>query len=368
MSNRSLWATVPNKVRAKAPVRFCDLGGWTDVKKYPKTGCVLNFCCSVRAQVTISVEVANKAEYRFLSHDIDEDRSVDARVIREGEFQGTSQLVQAVVTRAVRQLGGEPGSELTRPGLSGHGIDARYHKVTIACSSDALPGSGVGGSSGLTVSAVAALNTLLRGEPGTADEIAEEAHRAVTEDLGIEAGVQDERASAHGGICYMEVDFPHARVQQVEIGHRTRCELDRRFIIAYSGKSHFSHDMHVKVLSGLESGANLRYFDELANCARLGRQALYDGDLDAFGDLMNRNWAAQKALHPDITTREIEQIHELAFQNGAIGFKANGAGGGGTVTILAGPDDEYWHIKKAITAAGFIMMPNQLEPKGVEVW
>ena len=50
---------------------------------------------------------------------------------------------------------------------------------------------------------------------------------------------------------------------------------------------------------------------------------------------MNLNWEAQKRLHPDITTPEIETLHRAVTSAGARGFKANGAGGGGTVTVLA---------------------------------
>src|SRR5262249_59722185 len=112
----------------------------------------------------------------------------------------------------------------------------------------------------------------------------------------------------------------------------TRCELEDRFVLVYTGKSHFSSAMHQKVIS--EADRHRGDFDELAKAAVAGKEALLAGNLEAFAAAMNRNWSAQKNLHPDITPPEIEALHRAAFQAGAIGFKANGAGGGGTVTLL----------------------------------
>ena len=131
----------------------------------------------------------------------------------------------------------------------------------------------------------------------------------------------------------MEVEYPNARVFPVPLEPSVRCELEDRFVLVYTGKSHFSSGMHQKVIS--EADQHRADFDALAHAAVAGKEALLTGDLDAFAAAMNANWAAQKRLHPDITTPEIEALHGAAFRAGALGFKANGAGGGGTVTILA---------------------------------
>jgi multidrug efflux pump subunit AcrB len=51
-------------------------------------------------------------------------------------------------------------------------------------------------------------------------------------------------------------------------------------------------------------------------------------------ELMNRNTFAQKKLHQNITTNIIDNIQDVAMNLGCLGFKINGAGGGGSVTIL----------------------------------
>jgi D-glycero-alpha-D-manno-heptose-7-phosphate kinase len=123
--------------------------------------------------------------------------------------------------------------------------------------------------------------------------------------------------------------------------------------------------MHQKVIS--EADGHRGHFDDLARAAVLGKEALLRGDLDAFAAAMNANWAAQKALHPDITTPEIEALHRAAFAAGAVGFKANGAGGGGTVTILAGQDQTHL-VRRAVVELGMSVLPSQIDTAGLQVW
>jgi len=153
------------------------------------------------------------------------------------------------------------------------------------------------------------------------------------ENLKLESGVQDQLASAYGGVNFMEVEYPNARIFPIHLDPSVICELEDRLVLIYTGKSHFSSGMHQKVIA--EADQHRDDFDTLAEAAVAGKEALLAADFPAFGAAMNANWAAQKRLHPDITTPEIEALHDAAFRVGALGFKANGAGGGGTVTILA---------------------------------
>ena len=52
---------------------------------------------------------------------------------------------------------------------------------------------------------------------------------------------------------------------------------------------------------------------------------------------MNRNWAAQKALHPSTTNQLIESAFAEAMAKGAVTGKALGAGGGGCIYFCCQP-------------------------------
>jgi D-glycero-alpha-D-manno-heptose-7-phosphate kinase len=325
-------------IRARAPVRFCDLGGWTDTRIVP-SGAVLNFTATLYTHVTLLVGAFSGITVE--SYDTDE--QVQIRDIREAEYNNVLDLFKAALKRTGIRRG-----------------------VRILVRSDAPPGSGLGSSAALGVATMGALSRYL-GTKMLPYEIARESQALETEELGLECGVQDQQASAHGGVCFMEINYPHARVSGIPLDVATQCELEDRFVLVYTGKSHFSSAMHEKVIAEYEAGHNRAQFDKLVECARRGKEALLSGDLDAFGAAMNDNWKAQKALHPDITTPDIEALHEKAIAAGAIGFKANGAGGGGTVTLLAQRNRDH-HVRQAVESLGMTVLPSKIDTAGLRVW
>jgi len=325
-------------IRARAPVRFCDLGGWTDTRIVP-TGAVLNFCATLYTHVTL--QVGAFSDITIESFDTDEHAQI--RDIRQMEYNSVLDLFKAAIKRAGIKRG-----------------------VRLLARSDAPPGSGLGSSAALGVATVAALAHYLRWHL-LPYEVARESQALETEELGLECGVQDQMASAYGGVSFMEVTYPHARVSPVTLDVSTLCELEDRFVLAYTGKSHFSSAMHQKVIAEYEAGHNVPVFQRLAECAVRGKEALMSGELEQFAEAMNENWEAQKALHPDITTPEIEALHERTRAAGAIGFKANGAGGGGTVTVLAARNRDHL-VRRAVEGLGMTVLPAKIDFTGLRVW
>ncbi len=63
-----------------------------------------------------------------------------------------------------------------------------------------------------------------------------------------------------------------------------------------------------------------------------GRRALLEGDLERLGSLMNFNQGLLYAL--GVSSSELEELIWLSRENGALGAKISGAGGGGCVVIL----------------------------------
>jgi D-glycero-alpha-D-manno-heptose-7-phosphate kinase len=61
---------------------------------------------------------------------------------------------------------------------------------------------------------------------------------------------------------------------------------------------------------------------------------------------MNRDWKTRKAMLPSMTTPGIEHLARLAFENGAMGLRACGAGGGGCVAILVRPEARDTLVEK----------------------
>jgi D-glycero-alpha-D-manno-heptose-7-phosphate kinase len=333
--------------RARAPVRFCDLGGWTDTRIVPR-GAVLNFTARLYTHVTLDV---HEGPSGITLESLDTDERSSFHNIREVEYNGVLDLLKAAVARA-------------RIETKRSGVYSSRRKVTLRVRSGAPPASGLGSSAALGVAAMGAL-AAYNERHLLPHEIARESQLLETQDLGLECGVQDQLASAYGGVNFMEVEYPNARIFPLELPQDLACELEDRFVLVYTGKSHFSSGMHQKVIS--EADQHRADFDALAAAAIAGKEALLSGDLDAFGAAMDANWDAQKNLHPDITTPEIEALHRAALAAGAIGFKANGAGGGGTVTILARSNQSH-RVARAAQELGMTVLPALIDTTGLQVW
>lgn len=333
--------------RARAPVRFCDLGGWTDTRIVPR-GAVLNFTARLYTYATLQVQEGPSG---LVLESLDTEERTRVGTIRELEYNGMLDLLKAAVARSGLSL---------RSG----GLYSTRRQVSLQVRSDAPPASGLGSSAALGVAVIGAL-ARFNGRHMLAHEAARESQLLEVEELKLEAGVQDQLASAYGGVNFMEVEYPHARVLPVPLDPAVRCELEDRFVLVYTGRSHFSSGMHQKVIA--EADRHQAEFEALAAAAVAGKEALLAGDLPAFGAAMNANWEAQKALHAEITTPEIEALHQATLKAGAIGFKANGAGGGGTVTILADHDRSHL-VKRAAAALGMQVLPAFIDTEGLQVW
>jgi len=327
-------------IRARAPVRFCDLGGWTDTRIVPE-GRVLNFAATLYTQVTL--QIGAYSDISIESFDTQEREQIAD--FRQMEYNSVLDLFKAAIKRSGLRRG-----------------------VRLFVRSDAPPGSGLGSSAALGVATMGALGRYLELFQ-LPYEVARESQALEVDELGLECGVQDQLTSAYGGINFMQVNYPDARVFPMALDPATLCELEDRFVLVYTGRSHFSSEVHQKVIVEHERGNPQigAALARLTECAELGKEALLAGDLVAFAEAMNANWEAQKALHPEITTEEIERLHTVTRAVGAEGFKANGAGGGGTVTILAQRNRDHL-VRRAVEELGMQILPSKIDFSGLRVW
>ncbi|MFX1448311.1 MAG: hypothetical protein ACFFCG_09250, partial [Promethearchaeota archaeon] len=295
------------EVIARAPVRICDIGGWTDTWFYPE-GAIFNFCIDLYSYVRIIEN--RKKTIRIYAENLG--KTAEILNFKEIKFNGNLDLLKA----AVKRMGIEAG-------------------LDIYVRADAPPGCGTGTSASVAVTLISALATY-KGIHLHRNEIAKLAHKLEIEDLGLESGVQDQYAAAFGGINFMEIAYPNVKISKIILDERRIFELESQFILVYLS-SRSSSEMHNAVIENyMKRDVNtLNSFDIMKECAYDMKKAI-NSDIISIGNVMNRNWDAQKKLHPLMVNPVIMQVEKIAKSNGAIGFKCNGAGGGGTAIILSG--------------------------------
>jgi len=91
-------------------------------------------------------------------------------------------------------------------------------------------------------------------------------------------------------------------------------------------------------------------FSQIDALALAGAQALKQGDIAELGELMNIDHGLLNALQ--VSSREIEELVEIARRNGALGAKLTGGGGGGAMIAIAEPERTQT-IASAMRSAGY---------------
>ena len=303
-------------LNAVAPIRICDLGGWTDTW-FAKRGMLLNMGVYPYVQCQMSVSPAEDGEGCLT---IFAENYGDRYTINPQEVvYARHPLLEACV-------------EIMK---IPRGLD-----IEVNLYSSVPGGSSTGTSAAVTVALIGALDMLTPGRM-TPHEVAAKAHEVETALLHQQSGIQDQLCSAYGGINFIDMhEYPYSAVSPIHIPNSTWWELESRISLVFLGHTHHSSKVHESVIAELRAagdtgGAKL---DALRKCAVDGRDALFAGDFPAFGRAMAANTDAQAGLHPALVSTTAQKIIEVAKRHGALGWKVNGAGGdGGSLTLLSAP-------------------------------
>ena len=83
---------------------------------------------------------------------------------------------------------------------------------------------------------------------------------------------------------------------------------------------------------------NRQYLLNIKQHAEHARQIIKDGfTVEKFGQLLNKTWQQKRKLATNISTDIIDAWYNKALNNGAIGGKICGAGGGGFLLLVNNP-------------------------------
>lgn len=341
-------ATPHSIINSHAPVRICDIGGWTDTW-FAKYGVVFNIGIYPHVEVQIIV-YERKQKSAHIS--IALENFNDQYVLDTKNGWQKHPLIEATIQHI-----GVP----------------EIFAVEIVIHSDIPPGASTGTSAAVCVALIAALDRLTPGRM-TKHEIAYMAHKVETDILNQQCGIQDQLCSAYGGINYIEMfNYPYASVSQIDPGEHILWDLERRIVLVYLGKSHQSTRIHEMVIHSLETaGPDCPQLEDLRKVAPMVRDAVYRGDFQDLGTAMVQNNQAQGRLHPALVSDEAAQVIEIAKMHGALGWKVNGAGGdGGSLTILCG---ERGDVKRDMIREieyknpDFRNIPIRISRIGLKVW
>jgi D-glycero-alpha-D-manno-heptose-7-phosphate kinase len=327
---------------ARAPVRISFGGGGTDLPAYYTQfgGAVLN-------------TAINRYVYAVISN-------------------GTTDALQVISSDFRVFYRHDSGSEMTTDGELGLAKAVlrefgHYEGLDLFLSSQVPPGTGLGSSGAVAVCMVAAL-AAWNGKPMSKTEIAEMACDIGINKMRLPSGKQDEYGSAIGGLNYITFTKDGTHISPVELPPDVMETLQRRVLLFYTGKSRNSGDI-LKKQSNASQEKDPATLERMHQIKALGLEmvtALRQCDLDAFGDLLHQSWLQKRGVVSDISNNIIDQAYAAARENGALGGKIAGAGGGGFMMIYC-HEDKQAAVTQALQSLNLSRMDFRFDFNGPQI-
>ena len=208
--------------------------------------------------------------------------------------------------------------------------------IRITTRTDAPRGSGLGGSSALTITLVRALSEIA-GSPLEGEKLINVVRDLETRLLGVPAGIQDYYPPVFGGLSSLHL-LPGAPVRHPIA--TPVADLAKHMVMHYTGVAHFSGtnnwEMYKRHIDGKKKVQ--RGLAKIAANSIEMEKALEGADFAKAGAVLAKEWESRKALIDGISTPEIDAAIDAAIAAGAWGGKVCGAGGGGCIVFLFPPD------------------------------
>ena len=210
-------------------------------------------------------------------------------------------------------------------------IAPELKQIEISTLTDIPSGTGLGSSGSFTTGLLKSLHTFSNSSIST-NQLAEMACHVEIGILNEPIGKQDQYAAAFGGIsCFTFNRDNTVNTVPLNISSDTLLDLEDNLLLFFTGFSRSASrvlgDQNTRSVNGDTAMLdNLQYVKELGY---LSCDALEKGNCKSFGEIMNLHWENKKQRSQGMSNEKINNWYDIALQNGAVGGKIVGAGGGG---------------------------------------
>lgn len=328
--------------RSKSPVRISFGGGGSDTYSYFKNtnGAVINATISLFTHSLLKLRLDSKIH--ICSADLND--SIDFENISElKKYDGKFNLIKSVIQTISPSFGFE-----------------------LFLDSDYPMSSGLGGSAVVLSSVIGCFNEF-RNDKWDRYEISEIAFQSERLLLNIDGGWQDQYATVFGGLNFMEFQSKKNIINPLRLNSETLSQLEESLILCYTRTTHDSGLIHsdqkqtsksIDIKKRIKSNVDLAY--EM-------KDYLLRGNLFKFGKCIDKAWKYKRSFSSHISNDYLDEIYKGAMNNGAIGGKLLGAGGGGYFLFYA-PSKNRIKLKNWIKKNNLDFVPFIFENKGLKSW
>lgn len=230
-------------------------------------------------------------------------------------------------------------------------VEMDVRRLELTSMADIPAGTGLGSSGSFTTALLKTLYTYKRHliHPS---ELAEQSCKIEIDMLKEPIGKQDQYIASYGGItCFEFTADERVESKPLNISSDTLFSLEDNLLLFFTGYSRQASSI-LKDQKDKSEKKDQEMMDNLHFIKDLGfrsKDALESGDLHKFGCLMNEHWEFKRKRSGSITNPKIDEWYQLAIDNGAIGGKLIGAGGGGFLMFYA---EEKQQLRKIMRENG----------------
>ena len=318
-------------IGSMTPFRISFGGGGSDLPAFYKThpGCVLSATINKYMYLFVHPSFDDKTQVKYSKTELVEDvASIRHPIVRETlkEFE-----------------------------LSG---------VDISSIADVPAGTGLGSSSAFTVGLFNALYGYTNDRPSK-ERLARDACRLEIEVLGEPIGKQDQYAAAYGGlnlITFREDESVIVEPIEMQVGKFR--ELQENLLMFFTGSTRNARDILRDQRQNLSNHRERNNLVRMTELATQLRDSAVSGSIDDFGMILDECWHLKKSLSNKISGDEIDSLYRIARENGALGGKLLGAGGGGFLLFYSRVEDQE-RLRKALGALR--EMPFEIDHAGTRL-
>jgi len=253
-------------------------------------------------------------------------------------------------------------SEIQHPLVREAMLYLDMHELSIAYDADLPARSGLGSSSAFAVGLLQAFNAL-KGKYVSKMKLSQAAvhlERVLCNEAG---GEQDQVQAAFGGLNRINFSRNGYNIHPIIISNNRKNSLNEHLMLFFTGFSRLSYEIAIEQQKALSDKTS-----ELKEMLKLVDEAesmlISKCDITEFGRLLDYTWQLKRSLTGNITNESIDTIYKTARQNGAVGGKILGAGGGGFLLIFAKPEYQPG-IRKALN--DLLYVPFSFENEGSRI-
>jgi D-glycero-alpha-D-manno-heptose-7-phosphate kinase len=239
--------------------------------------------------------------------------------------------------------------------------------LEIASMADVPAGTGLGSSSCYAVGLLNALHTLKR-EYIPLQQLAEEACQLEIDCLKKPIGKQDQYMAAFGGLTVLSIDKEgNVQVKNPNISAATIDDLNRNLLMFYTNTSRRANDILTEQSQAAKEDKkevvdNMHYIKEIGYKIL---EAVESGNISRIGLLFDKHWQFKRRISNKMSNNELEHIYQVGKENGALGGKISGAGGGGFFLFYV--EDQQANFRTKMKELGLREMRYHFDFEGTKV-